>query len=150
VLEVLIQPAFKEFNENVEVLNGTVEDPIYMKYPQLLEFYARSRVLAIPMLVQQQLAGLTSLMDALGMGKPVIMTKHPLIDLDIEALGIGRLAKWVAARRYSKAGDRQSSFLKTTRMPSWEMGKTARRLVDQGVNISQTFGDRVDGLAIFE
>jgi glycosyltransferase involved in cell wall biosynthesis len=38
------------------------------------------------------LAGLTSLTDALGCGKPVIMTRHPLIDIDLEKEGIGR---WV-------------------------------------------------------
>jgi glycosyltransferase involved in cell wall biosynthesis len=134
-------PAFKEFNDNVEVT--ALSRANYMQYPQLLDLYARSRVLAIPMLVQQSLAGLTSLMDALGMGKPAIMTKHPLIDLDIEALGIG---KWVAPGDIE--GWRSAiQFFEDNPDAAWEMGKTARRLVDQGVN-SQTFGDRV--MDIFE
>ena len=47
------------------------------------------RVIAIPLEKQSTLAGLTSLMDCLGFGKPVIMTKNQCIDLDIENLGIG-------------------------------------------------------------
>jgi hypothetical protein len=64
-----------------------------LPYPRLLPSLAQARVLAIPLRADASLAGLTSLADALGLGKPVIMTRHPLIDLDLEAEGIGR---WVA------------------------------------------------------
>ena len=47
------------------------------------------RVIAIPLEKQSTLAGLTSLMDCLGFGKPVIMTKNACVDIDIESLGIG-------------------------------------------------------------
>ena len=47
------------------------------------------RVIAIPLEKQETLAGLTSLLDCLGFGKPVIMTRNPCIDIDIEKEGIG-------------------------------------------------------------
>jgi hypothetical protein len=44
-------------------------------------------------------------MDAIGMGKPVIMTRHPLIDIDIEAKG----GIWVNPGDV-EGGRRQSNF----------------------------------------
>jgi len=64
-------------------------------YRQLLPQMAAARVHAIPLSDDPSLAGLTSLADALALGKPVIMTRHRLIDLDLEAEGIGR---WVEVR----------------------------------------------------
>ena len=67
----------------------TQKDNTYQKMANLIQ---NVRVIAIPLEEQSTLAGLTSLMDCLGFGKPVIMTKNPCIDIDIEAEGIG---KWV-------------------------------------------------------
>ena len=67
----------------------TQKDNTYKKMANLIQ---NVRVIAIPLEKQSTLAGLTSLMDCLGFGKPVIMTKNPCIDIDIEAEGIG---KWV-------------------------------------------------------
>ena len=64
----------------------TQKDNTYQKMANLIQ---NVRVIAIPLEEQSTLAGLTSLMDCLGFGKPVIMTKNPCIDLDIENLGIG-------------------------------------------------------------
>ena len=60
----------------------------------LLGHYADAAVVAIPMVdVPGKLVGLTSLFDAMAMGKPVVMTANPFIDVDIEKEGIGF---WVA------------------------------------------------------
>jgi len=64
-------------------------------YRQLLPQMAAARVHAIPLSDDPSLAGLTSVTDALALGKPIIMTRHRLIDLDLEAEGIGR---WVDVR----------------------------------------------------
>jgi glycosyltransferase involved in cell wall biosynthesis len=102
----------------------------YMKYPELLDIYAKARVLAIPLLAGSSLSGLTSLMDALGMGKPVIMTRHPLIDLDIEAMGIG---KWVEPGDVD--GWREAiQFFDDNESEAISMGLRARRLVEAGMN----------------
>jgi hypothetical protein len=110
----------------------------YMNYRELMQVYSRARVLAIPLVANTSLAGLTSLMDALGMGKPVIMTRHPLIDIDIEKEGIGMWVEtgdvegWVRALR----------FFYTHPEESRAMGLRARALVDGGLN-STSFADQV-------
>lgn len=65
------------------------EDKGWMKYPQICHHIRAHAVVAIPLYAQRNLAGLTSLMDALGLGRAILMTRNPFIDLDIEAEGIG-------------------------------------------------------------
>jgi len=140
-LESDISQTFQLFDKNVQV---TVQpNRGYMKYPELLEIYAKARVLAIPLSLGKSLSGLTSLMDALGMGKPVIMTKHPLIDLDIEAEGIG---KWV------EPGDIRGwkdaiQFFEDNEDEALAMGQRARNLVRAGLN-SISFANKL--VDIFE
>lgn len=120
---------------NVQPING------YMSYPRLMELYSRARVMAIPLLQGLSLSGLTSLVDALGMGKPVICTRHPLIDLDIEKEGIGL---WV------EPGDvvgwsRALSFFKHHPEDARAMGMRGRALVEAGFN-SNSFANQIMGL----
>jgi hypothetical protein len=65
------------------------EDRGWIKYPALCEHMRDNSAIAIPLFAQRSLAGLTGLMDALGLGRAVIMTRNRHIDLDIEAEGIG-------------------------------------------------------------
>lgn len=60
-----------------------------LNYSQLTSVYRSARVVVIPMLHVDGLAGLTSLLDAMACGKPVIMTRNASVDIDIEALGFG-------------------------------------------------------------
>jgi hypothetical protein len=110
----------------------------YMNYRELMEVYSRARVLAIPLTASTSLAGLTSLMDALGMGKPVIMTRHPLIDIDIEKEGIGMWVEPGDVAGWSRA----LRFFHTHPEESKAMGLRARALVDGGFN-SHSFADQV-------
>ncbi len=96
-----VGPDFARFGSNVRVTAATTEAD--QSYPRLLPRMAKARVLAIPLLSTSTLGGLTSLTDALGLGKPVIMTRHPLIDLDIEAEGIGRWVEAGDVRGWSEA-----------------------------------------------
>jgi glycosyltransferase involved in cell wall biosynthesis len=129
-------PAFKSFNSNIQITVYPDED--YMKYPQLLRLYAKSRVLAIPLLPQENLCGLTSLMDALGMGKPVIMTRNRFIDIDIEKEGIG---KWVEPFDI-EGWKRAICWFEDNRDKAISMGRRARELVDKGLN-SAAFANRI-------
>lgn len=135
-LSSAVSESFQAFGKNVRVSVQPDED--YMKYPELLELYANARVLAIPTLPGESLCGLTSLMDALGMGKPVIMTKHPLIDIDLEAEGIGM---WV------EPGDVEGwrnaiQFFEDNEDAALAMGQRARDLVDAGLN-SMSFANQM-------
>jgi glycosyltransferase involved in cell wall biosynthesis len=110
----------------------------WMKYPELLGHLSAARAVAIPLYSQDKLCGLTSLMDALGLGKPVVMTRNSHIDLDIEALGIGvwvdpgDVDGWVRAMHWFDANPSAAI----------EMGVRARALVDAGLN-SRAFAHHV-------
>jgi glycosyltransferase involved in cell wall biosynthesis len=127
-LENSVSQTFKQFGNNLRVMIQPIDG--FMKYPDLMAIYQKARALAIPMISGTSLAGLTSLMDSLAMGKPTIMTRHPLIDIDIEAEGIGI---WV------EPGDIQGwrkaiQFFEDNPQQAIEMGKRARKLVDSGLN----------------
>jgi len=129
------------FSKNVQIIIQPRMD--YVKYFQLLEIYAKARVLAIPLSTTETLCGLTSLMDALGMGKPVIMTKHPLIDLDIEAERIG---KWVEPGDIN--GWKEAiEFFEDNEDEAFAMGQRAKNLVMNGRN-SVSFANQI--MDIFE
>jgi hypothetical protein len=133
--------SFQSFGKNVQV---TVQpNKGFMKYPELVEIYTKARVLAIPLSRGVSLSGLTSLMDVLGVGKPVIMTKHPLIDLDIEAEGIG---KWVEPEDVKGWRD-AIQFFDDNEDEAFAMGQRARSLVMAGFN-SVSFANQI--MDIFE
>lgn len=108
-----------------------------LPYPEFLPALANARVVAIPLQADVALAGLTSLVDALGLGKPVLMTRHPLIDLDIEAEGIGRwlapqdVAGWSEALRWFDAHPHEAE----------EMGRRARMLAERSWNYARFCAD---------
>lgn len=102
-------------------------------YPRLLPALARARVHAIPLEPGAALSGLTSLTDALGLGKPVVMTRHPLIDLDLEAEGIGRRVApgdstgWADALRWFERHPAEAEA----------MGRRARALAGNQLNYAR-------------
>lgn len=135
-LESSIHTLFSTFGDQVKI---TIRpDHAHMKYPELIEFYQTARVIAIPMVKGFSLCGLTSLMDALGMGKPVIMTRNPLIDIDIEREGIG---KWVEPGDVD-GWEKAILFFKDNKQEAFEMGKRARKLVESGIN-SESFANQI-------
>jgi len=128
---------FRMFGRNV-VLDLQMTDALI--HPRR---YAAARAIAIPLYAQESLAGLSALLDALGAGRAVVMTRHPLIDVDIEGLGIGR---WIEPGDTAGWADAITWFDEHPD-ESQEMGRRARALVDHGLN-SLEFGRRL--LAIFE
>ncbi len=127
-----MRPEFKQLGSKVRTTVFDEEEP----YPSFVQRLRNARVIAIPLLdTTHSLAGLTSLMDALALGRPVIMTPNRFIDLDVEKVGIGR---WVAA------GDVEGwcnalRWFEDNPEESFAMGQRARQLVDnEGVN-SPTF-----------
>lgn len=142
-LESAICPSFDLFENNIKIT--TRPDIAPMKYPELLQIYQNARVIAIPMVAGLSLCGLTSLVDALGMGKPVIMTRNSLIDIDIEREGIGKWVEpgdiegWKNALRFFENEDNEPEVL--------AMGQKARNLVEAGLN-SNNFANQI--MDIFE
>lgn len=109
-------------------------------YSQLVNEYRHSTIVAIPLTDTNALAGLTSLLDAMVMGKPVVMTKNKNLDINIEQENIGI---WVEPG--DVAGWRRAiQFLMDNPEEAMCMGRRARGLVERRYN-SSTFSR---GLAI--
>ncbi len=136
---ICLDSAYQEELEQSAGVNVTVRpDSSFLPFPELIKIYAEARALAIPLYSANHLNGLSSLVDALAMAKPVIMTKNPYIDVDIEALGIGLWVEpndeegWVRAVRFFQDNPDRAI----------EMGRRGRQLVDAGLN-SRTFANQV-------
>jgi glycosyltransferase involved in cell wall biosynthesis len=77
-------PQSTSIPENVEILSGS------FPFEKICKDYADALVILIPLRSGAEgTAGMTSLLDAIAMGKPVIMTKNENIDIDFEKEGIG-------------------------------------------------------------
>ena len=129
-------PEFAEFGQNVEV--ATMSDERAVSYEELCAEFASARVLAVPLCRGESLAGLTSVTDALGVGRPVIMTRHPLIDLDIEKEGIG---KWVDCEDVSGWAEALKWFEQNPE-EACEMGRRARAIAERRWN-SKKFAEQL-------
>ncbi len=83
-----------------------LEKELDFPYNDALKIMARSRAICIPLFEENNnLVGLTSLTDAIGMGKPVIMTRNSFIDIDIEKEGIGVWTEPGDTQSWEKAFD---------------------------------------------
>jgi glycosyltransferase involved in cell wall biosynthesis len=97
--------------------------------------YRHSLAVAIPMQDHAMLIGLTSLLTAMAHGKPVICTRNPYLDIDIEAEGCGR---WVRPGNLADWIEALSSL--RNRPDEWRaMGERGRLLCEQRFN-SGNFG----------
>jgi glycosyltransferase involved in cell wall biosynthesis len=111
---------------NIETVGLTEMLPL----SDLLTRFSRARAIAVPLLAGASLSGLTGVMDALGAGKPILVTRKATLDLDVDRLGIGYaidvgdIDGWAKALRSVDSDPRKST----------EMGQRARALVDSGMN----------------
>jgi len=127
---------FTSFGNNVEVVCHDKS----IDYHEMCEIYQNARIIAIPFVHTHNLCGLTSLTDALAMGKPVIMTKTEFIDLDIEKEGIGI---WV------ESGDEEGWRNAIEKIYSDEnlaqqMGLKARKLAESRLNYNEFSCDVIE------
>ena len=129
-------PRLTGFSSAVRVLSPTPGSLFSLDW--LLKQYAHARALAIPLYPVRQMCGHWALLDALGMGKPIIATRHPLTALDIEAKGIGI---WVAPGDVN-GWARAIRFLEDHPDEAVRMGQRARRLVDEGFD-ARTFAHQL-------
>lgn len=101
-----------------------------MSYAELTGVYRTARAIVIPLQEVKGLAGLTSLLDAMGCSLPVIMTRNRSVDVDVEALGFGI---WVPP------GDVPAMLSAMNRIGSGdtmarEMGRKARAFAERHYN----------------
>ena len=77
-------PKVKPLPKNVEILSGD------FPFGQICKDYADARIVLIPLAANPKgTAGIISLLDAMAMGKPVIITKNDNLDVDFEREKIG-------------------------------------------------------------
>jgi glycosyltransferase involved in cell wall biosynthesis len=126
------------------VIEAPNEEPVpgekqgWFKYPELCSFMRSHAAIAIPLSAQSSLAGVTSLMDALGLGRAVLMSRNAHIDVDIETEGIGFLLEpgdvpgWADRLNWVKANPVEVA----------EMGARARSLAERRLN-SAAFAHRL-------
>ena len=120
----------------VEFIKGSTNPPdAAISYPELQEYYAKAKAVLIPLAADDpdDTCGYTNLLEAMAMGKPVIMTRSGALDIDVEALGIGIYVKpydvegWVHALK-SILEDPQRAF---------QMGQRARKLAEEYYNVDR-------------
>lgn len=75
-------------NPNIQITANAKENNLL--YDELIPMMAAAQVICIPLYQSHgYLAGLTSLTDALALGKAIIMTRNDFINIDLEKAGIG-------------------------------------------------------------
>jgi glycosyltransferase involved in cell wall biosynthesis len=91
---------------------------------------AEAAVVAIPLTSADRLVGLSELADALALGRPVVMTRNPYIDVDLDAVGCGRFIDVGDVDGWAKVLEELMSDpeLRT------RMGAAGRRYVDETWN----------------
>lgn len=94
--------------------------------------YAVAIPLSIPKTYTTTLIGLTSLLEAMAMGKAVIMTRNRQIDIDIEKENIGIWVEPEDVQGWRTAIDHLLAHPEETR----QMGKKARQLCDARYNMT--------------
>lgn len=108
----------------------------FLSHAEIFAEHKRAYAVAIPLdinprKVSYTMIGLTSLLDALALGKAVIMTKYDHINIDIEKEGIGLWVKPGDVAGWRKA----VSYLLEHPNETQEMGKRARLLCEQKYNL---------------
>jgi len=123
-------PTISALSPNIKIQYNHQTNNV-ISYTNLLAEYKRAYAVAIPLNASSNLAGLTSLLDAMAMGKAVIMTRNRYIDIDIEKEGIGI---WVEEKDV-KGWQQAISYLVEHPSETMEMGKRGRNLCETKYNL---------------
>lgn len=86
----IIGPHLERFipDERVRVISSPNSgNPL--SFEELMARYMEAEAILIPLHHMERVGGLTSLLDALALSKPVLCTRNPGIDIDIESIGCG-------------------------------------------------------------
>lgn len=117
-------------------------DTTWVPYDQLLDAYVNSSFIIIPLKEEIRKKGntygLTVLLDAMAVGKPVLMTKHSFVDIDIQEENIGL---WVEDNT-PKGWNNKLKWMIGEEINLKAMGANAKNLHLEKYNI-QNFADQM-------
>ena len=105
----------------------------HMPYREVVRLCHGARIIAIPLIASCGLTGLTSLFDAMAVGRPVVITRNPFIDIDVEAEGLGFSVEPGDVAGWRRAMDTLAGDATLCR----EMGSRARALAERRYNIGR-------------
>ncbi|MBG29605.1 MAG: hypothetical protein CMI31_06340 [Opitutae bacterium] len=130
----------RKIPSNVRFVECSTDPPDKaISYEELRAWYGQAKAICIPLHGDpDDTCGYTNLLEAMAMGKPVLMTKSGCLDLDIEKLGFGYWVKAQSADSWIKSLEKLESS--PTRID--EMGSAALSLVRSTYNLS-TFNKEV-------
>jgi len=130
-------PTLSSIPPNVKIHHNHPTATTALSWQALVAEYAKSYAIVIPLDIPQNrvdncpLWGLTSLLDAMAMGKATIMTKHRQVNIDIEKEGIGFWVEPGDVQAWKKA----ILYLIENPKETQEMGKRARQLAQHQYNL---------------
>jgi glycosyltransferase involved in cell wall biosynthesis len=114
--------------------NIILHEKSFMSFAETFKLYQDCLAVAIPLDLPEDYRGtqigITSLLEAMALGRPVIMTRHPLIDINVEEEGIGYWARskdvdsWIEAINKISSDTNQSAA----------MGQRGRLLCESNYN----------------
>ena len=116
-----------------------------LPYPRVLADMARASVVAIPLDRTDRALGLSELADAMAMSKPVVITRSPFLDVDVEKIGCGIVVELGDADAWSAA----ISLLHNDPDLARRMGQAGRRFAERQWNSSicaQAIGETLEEL----
>lgn len=78
--------------KNIEIPHNVEVYSEFIPYIELMQHYTRARMILIPLIYPEEkegCQGMTSIQDVVALGKPTIITKNPMLNLDVEKEGFG-------------------------------------------------------------
>lgn len=82
--------------KNVKIPPNVEIHTTFIPYIELLQHYLKARMILIPMKYprsKEGCQGMTSIQDAVALGKPTIITRNPSLNLDVEMEGFGKTVR---------------------------------------------------------
>ena len=115
---------------NARVISPQSQGRPLFEFGEVLEDMRRASIVAIPIADPERLTGLSELNDAMALEKPVIVTRSPQLDLDIEEIGCGIWVNQGNADAWTRAIERLAS----DPAGAAEMGRNGRRFAESAWN----------------
>ncbi|MCP2728624.1 glycosyltransferase family 4 protein [Limnofasciculus baicalensis] len=130
-------PTISDFPSNIKIKSEHPKAANVLSFSEMEAEYNKAYAVAIPLKITPKTLrnpiGLTSLLNAMVLGKAVVITRHRQIDIDIEKEGIGI---WVEPGDV-KGWQEAISYLFEHPSETKEMGKRGRLLCETKYNIEK-------------